>query len=104
MSDLLKRFAELAPREWGWRPKRGERYWIASPSAEDRAYSLPWDDSKTDHRGLVFPTEDQAVVCAKRMLERKDWVEVARGDGVEMTAPLELKPTTQYVLCEVPNE
>lgn len=56
-----------------WKPKKGEIYFCPSINNDSLFIEMTWindmADDKCFKRGLVFKTQEQAIACAKKMLE-----------------------------------
>lgn len=57
-----------------WKPKLGEKYYSPHPVPYENLFdSLTWEGDKYDlsyqEHGMVFRTSEEAIECAKKMLE-----------------------------------
>lgn len=59
--------------DYVWKPKREERYFCPSINNDSLFIEMTWINDMADNkyfkRGLVFKTKEEAIACAKKMLE-----------------------------------
>lgn len=73
LEKLIENF-QIEDKSEGWVPKDGEVIWGVILDHEDVTFTANYCDTSEHHRlwlkrGIIFQTKEEAVACAKRMLE-----------------------------------